>query len=340
LKCWGSNYYAQLGLGDTSNRGDQPGEMGNSLPALDLGAGRTAVMVSVHYAHTCAVLDSGSVKCWGYNGGGELGQGDALDRGDQPGEMGDNLPPVDLGTGRTAKRITGGSWYSCALLDNAMVRCWGANRFGELGLGDTANRGDGPAEMGDNLPAVDFGAGRAAKAIAGSGEHTCVLLDNGAMKCWGYNNYGELGVGDRNHRGDAPGEMGESLRAVRVGTQRTAISISVGRSFTCAGLDNRSSKCWGLNNYGALGLGDTVTRGDDLGEMGDNLPTVDFGVGKTADAISAGAGEHTCALLNDRNVKCWGNNWGGALGLGDTLNRGDEPGEMGDNLPTVQLWGP
>jgi len=98
VKCWGSNYSGQLGLGDTNNRGDGPGEMGDNLPAVDLGTGRTATAISCKNSYCCALLDNKSVKCWGYNGSGQLGLGDTNNRGDASGEMGDNLPAVDLGS--------------------------------------------------------------------------------------------------------------------------------------------------------------------------------------------------------------------------------------------------
>ena len=99
---------------------------------------------------TCAILDSGQVKCWGNNGNGQLGIGDTGNRGDGPGEMGAQLPPVDLGPGRTALSISGGAQHICVLLDNAGVKCWGLNTSGELGLGDKLPRGVAIGQMGDN----------------------------------------------------------------------------------------------------------------------------------------------------------------------------------------------
>ena len=122
--------------------------MGDALPAVDLGTGRTAKMISAGYAHTCAVLDDDSVKCWGRNNYGQLGFGDTSNRGDGPGEMGDNLDAVDLGTGRTAKMISAGDVHTCAVLDDDSVKCWGDNDYGQLGLGDTSNRGDGTCRDG------------------------------------------------------------------------------------------------------------------------------------------------------------------------------------------------
>ena len=71
--------------------------------------------------------------------------------------MGDDLPAVDLGTGRTAKMVSAGGATTCAVLDDDSVKCWGRNDFGQLGIGDTDRRGDGSGEMGDDLPFVDLG---------------------------------------------------------------------------------------------------------------------------------------------------------------------------------------
>src|SRR5690606_24683255 len=133
-------------------------------------------------------LDNGRVKCWGLNSSGQLGQGDTIRRGDQPGEMGNALAPIDLGTGRTATSVT----EACALLDNGSVKCWGLGNAGRLGAGDDQDRGDEPGEMGDALPAVALGAGRSAVAVSSSGLHACALLDNGTVKCWGLNHAGQL----------------------------------------------------------------------------------------------------------------------------------------------------
>jgi alpha-tubulin suppressor-like RCC1 family protein len=336
VKCWGDNEFGQLGLGDTGNRGQVPGDMGDNLPAVDLGTGRTARALAAGVEHTCALLDDDTVKCWGYNGTGQLGLGDTNNRGDGPLEMGDNLPAVDLGTGRTAQALAASTFHTCALLDDGTVKCWGRNDDGQLGLGDTNYRGDGPLEMGDNLPAVDLGTGRTAQALAAGEFHTCALLDDGTVKCWGWNYTGQLGLGDTSDRGDAPLEMGDDLPAVDLGTGRTAQALAAGYLHTCALLDDGTVKCWGRNNSGQLGLGDTGDRGQVIGEMGDSLPAVDLGTGRTAQALAAGE-FHTCALLDDGTVKCWGRNGYGQLGLGDTSDRGDEPVEMGDALPAIYL---
>jgi alpha-tubulin suppressor-like RCC1 family protein len=338
VKCWGVNSSGQLGLGDTQSRGDGPGEMGASLPTVDLGPGRTALQITAGGSHVCARLDDGSVKCWGANGNGQLGLGDTQSRGDGPGEMGVSLPAVDLGPGRTALQVSAGGAHTCARLDDGSVKCWGLNGNGNglLGLGDTQDRGDGPGEMGANLPTVDLGPGRTALQVTAGNAHVCARLDDGSVKCWGGNGNGLLGLGDTQNRGDGPGEMGASLPTVALGPGRTALQVAAAFFHTCARLDDGSVKCWGGNPFGQLGLGDLQSRGDGPGEMGANLPAVDLGPGRMALQITA-VGSHTCALLDNGSVKCWGINNLGQLGLGDAQARGAGPGEMGANLPAVDL---
>jgi len=165
-------------------------------------------------AHSCALLDDGSVKCWGGNEVGQLGLGDSVSRGNEASMMGDALPAVDLGSGRSALRIVAGTEHTCALIDDGSAKCWGANLSGQLGLGDQRARGDEPGEMGDALSAVDLGSNSSVLALSAGRSHTCVLLDDRRIKCWGENYYGELGLGDRDNRGDEPGEMGDALPAV------------------------------------------------------------------------------------------------------------------------------
>jgi len=188
--------------------------MGDALLTVDLGTGRTAVDISLGATHACAVLDDASMKCWGQNVAGALGIGDVSDRGDQPGEMGDALPAVALGTGRTALRAHAGDRQSCAQLDDATAKCWGFNQFGQAGQGDTFNRGTAANQLGDSLASINLGTGRTAIALGSGGILACSLLDNLSVKCWGNNYFGQLGKGDTLNRGDQPGEMGDALLPV------------------------------------------------------------------------------------------------------------------------------
>ncbi len=335
VKCWGRNQYGELGAGDTANRGANPGDMAK-LVAVDLGKGRSAKSLGLGYQHSCAVLDDGSVKCWGKNEDGQLGLGDTAHRGDAAGEMGDKLPAVDLGKGRTAKMVAAGYSSTCALLDNGSVKCWGKGDDGQLGIGSADHRGKSAGTMGDSLPAVDLGKGRTAVSVTVSIFNACALLDDGTVKCWGVNDEGQLGLGDKVNHGDKPGTMGDQLPATDLGKGRTARFVQAASQHACALLDTGSVKCWGKNDGGRLGLGDDKIRGDAPGQMGDNLPVSDLGKGRTVKAMSL-ADHHRCAILDDDTVKCWGlNNWG-QLGLGDRDDRGDAPGEMGDKLPVVDL---
>jgi hypothetical protein len=158
--------------------------------------------------------------------------------------MGANLPSVDLGANWTVVEVAAGGYHTsghtCARLENGAaraVKCWGRNNHGQLGLGDTTDRGDVGGGMGGNLSAVQLGTGRSAVALSLGWGHSCALLDDASVKCWG-ENAGTLGQGDRNNRGDVGGEMGDILPAVDLGDGRTAVQIATGDSHTCALLDN------------------------------------------------------------------------------------------------------
>lgn len=336
VKCWGYGRNGQLGYGSRQEVGDRANDMGQNLPAVDLGTGRTAVWIATGEEHSCAILDDGTVKCWGRGSSGRLGYGDTTTRGDDGGEMGDALPTVELGTGRTAVQLASGLDYNCVILDDAALKCWGINGLGQLGYGDIESRGNDPNEMGDNLPTVDLGTGRTAVKIALGYDHTCAILDDGTVKCWGLNSQGQLGLGDTVTRGNAPNQMGDNLPTVDLGTGRSAVNIAAGDQHTCVVLEIGAVKCWGDGGDGRLGYGNPASRGSGPNQMGDNLPTVDLGTGRSAVNIAAGD-QHTCAVLDNATIKCWGANGNGELGYGDTGDRGATSNEMGDDLPIVDL---
>jgi alpha-tubulin suppressor-like RCC1 family protein/tRNA A-37 threonylcarbamoyl transferase component Bud32 len=250
------------------------------------------VPIAAGESHTCAILDNGSVSCWGSNWAGQLGNGATTDR----------LTPTQtssLGEGRTAVAITAGNAHTCAILDDGSVSCWGYNAYGRLGDG-TTNERNTPTQTSS------LGFGRTAVAINAGNAHTCAILDDGSVSCWGFNAYGRLGDGTTNER-NTPTQT-DSL-----GTDRTAVAITAGEYHTCAILDDGSVSCWGRNYYGQIGDGTTTDR---------NTPTQtsSLGVGRTAVAITGG-NAHTCAILDDRSVSCWGSNGDGQLGDGTYTNR-------------------
>lgn len=312
VKCWGDNSRGQLGLGDTDNRGDDPGEMGDALRAVDLGVDRYAVALAAGGQHTCVVLDGGDVRCWGAGAAGQLGGEGTQDRGDQPCEMGAFLPPVDLG-GAEATALTAGFDQTCALLASGEARCWGGERAGPA---DVA--GDGVA-----------GAGMLT-AIAAGHAFGCALDRSARLSCWGDNRAGQLGVETREPRSAAFDPVDPFVHL-----QDPIEAIATGDSHACAIVAGGGLKCWGLNHLGQLGIGAPGNRGDDPGEMYEGLPAVDLGSGVVT-GIAAGA-DHTCAVLDGSRVKCWGLNDRGQLGLGDTRARGLDAADMGDALPEVPL---
>lgn len=329
VKCWGNNPSGVLGLGDKTVR-EFPNQLGAALPRVPLGA--PVREVSVGTMHACALLEGGSIKCWGRNVEGQLGQGDTEDRGDAPGEI-EALGPVKLPAGRTAVHVDAGGNHTCAILDDGSVRCWGDGDDGILGIGSQNDVGRAPTDMGDALMAVSLGTGRTAKEVVALGDATCALLDDGTVKCWGNSNLGVVGQGKtRDAVGDAPGELGDALPPIALAAK--VKHLTAGSGHVCVLLEDSTVQCWGYNAQGQLGLGDVRSRGIAPGDMGAALPRVD--VGGTVVELASG-GNNSCVLLADGRVKCWGYNLFGQLGVEDTNNRGDQPGEMGSALAAAKL---
>ena len=307
LKCWGFNDYGQLGQGNTAEIGDGVGKAITASAPINIGTGLSTALVSaggeIVSGSTCVITNKNDVKCFGDNVAGQLGQGSTSNLGDGRNEQGNKLNIVDLGRGRTAIDIDSGARHQCALLDNGDVKCWGLNDEGQLGQGNTLNLGDAPNEMGENLKAIALGA--KAKTIAVGAKHSCVITDTDTVKCWGLNANGQLGQDNLENLGDDPKEIAH-LEAIDLGVDRTAKAIAAGGAHTCALLENGDVKCWGLNASGQLGQDSTASLGDEAGEMA-NIASVNLGLNRTALAITAGE-NHTCALLDNKTIKCWGEN--------------------------------
>ena len=284
LLCWGSGSSGQLGDGGTTFHA-MPNE-------VDLGSGRSAVSVSAGSRHTCAILDDGSLKCWGNNPSGQLGLGHTQSQ----------LTPsqVNLGAGRTAVAVSGGSSHTCAILDDGSLKCWGMNNYGQIGDGSIATRlTPRPVNLGLGMMAVEISLG--------SG-HTCAILNDSSVKCWGANYDGQLGDGTQQDR--------VTPTSVQLDAGRTAVAISASSErFTCAALDNGSVACWGNNGNGQQGHDNSTNQlipsyaGLDLSDV-----AVDISIGGNADY-------QTCAVMDSGTLKCWGSNSNGQLG--DGCNLGD-----------------
>ena len=319
VRCWGYGADGALGYANRSTIGDDetPGAAG----PVDLGAGRAGAALSAGTVHTCALLNDGAVRCWGFGGDGRLGYANTGAIGDDepPGSVG----PVELGDGRTAKAITAGRAHTCAVLDGGMVRCWGFGFDGRLGYGTQVNIGDDetPGAVGP----VKLGEGRTAQAVSAGDSHTCALLDDGAVRCWGFGATGQLGYGDARNIGDD--ETPEKVDPVKLGAGR-AVALAAGAFHSCALLDDGTVRCWGFGGNGRLGYANTDTVGDN--ESPDAVGPVDLGPGRTAVALAAG-GDHTCAVLDDGTVRCWGSGGNGRLGYANKTSVGDTetPGSAG-----------
>ncbi|HQY63467.1 MAG: hypothetical protein IPQ09_07830 [Myxococcales bacterium] len=277
VKCWGLNSYGEVGDASVVHR--------RTPVAVNLGA--TAISVAAGAIHTCAALTGGAVKCWGQNATGQLGDNTTTLR---------TSPVSVVGLGGVATAVSAGDGFSCALLDGGAVKCWGGNNRGQLGDTTTTQR---------NTPVAVSGLSGAVVALSSGGSHTCALLADDTVQCWGWNNSGELGDGTRAQRTSA---------VALVGLGGTPRAVSAGVSHTCARLSDGAIKCWGGNTFGSLGDG-TATQ--------QLTPVSVSSLGGTPIALSAGQSNifHSCAALGDGTVKCWGDNGSGQVGDGTSTRR-------------------
>jgi alpha-tubulin suppressor-like RCC1 family protein len=288
-----------------------------SVPATQIGAG---------WSYSCALVGGGSVKCWGWNADGQLGDGSAAARS----------TPVAVSGLSGATQVSTGDSFACALLAGGTVKCWGYNGGGQLGDGTKISR---------SIPVAVPGLSGVTQVASGS-THACALLSTGAVKCWGNNNSGVLG--DNSTRESlvpvtvvlstgVPLGGVSSIYATNFGSCALLVAgtvkcwgsnangdltptdivglagvtqLAMGFFHTCAILSGGLVKCWGLNADGRLGDG-TV-----------NNSSVPVPVSDLSGATQiAASNSHSCAVVAAGAVKCWGVNLDGQLGDGSLINR-------------------
>jgi alpha-tubulin suppressor-like RCC1 family protein len=304
MKCWGDNNKGQLGDGSTADR---------STPVDVVGLSSGVIAITGGTGHSCALLSTGAVKCWGYNGEGGLGDGSTTDR----------FTPVDVHTSATNSSplsgvlaIIAGAFHSCALLKTGTMKCWGSNSKGDLGNNSTTKSltpVDVHTSATDSSPLSGIVAITTGGLRYGEG-HTCALLQTGLLKCWGANDIGQLGDGSTTDR-FTPVDVHTS--ATNSSPLSGVVAVRGGGFYNCALLQTGTMKCWGNNNTGALGNG---TETPSTTPLDVHTSAADSSPLSGVVAITTGFA-HTCALLQMGTVKCWGYNASGQLGDGSTTDR-------------------
>jgi alpha-tubulin suppressor-like RCC1 family protein len=273
LLCWGHNESGQLGNGSMQ---------GSLTPAGVSGLSAGVKAVAAGGLHTCAVTSAGATFCWGDNSSGELGDGTTSD----------SLVPVAVkGLSSGASAVAVGFGHSCAITSAGAVKCWGLDKYGELGNGTTS---DLPVKA-----PVDVKGLSSVVAITSSSLHTCALTSAGLVSCWGHNLDGELGDGSTKD---------SSYPLDVIGLPDGIVAVGAGTSHTCAVTKAGGVKCWGNNAFGQLGDG-SITKSSvpvDVKDLTSGVVAVALGF------------DHTCAVLTTGAVKCWGGNFYSQLGNGTT----------------------
>jgi alpha-tubulin suppressor-like RCC1 family protein len=318
LFCWGSNFNGQLGTGV---RDDVFG-LGENSP-VQVGSDADWSAVSTGVGHTCAIKANGDVYCWGYNGSAATGTNP---------DVRYVLAPALVGSDYV--QVTAGANHSCAITTAKSIMCWGYNPYGAIGDGTRNNTRATPVAVGDNTDWIQVSAGWYT---------TCALKESGTIYCWGLNSYGEIGslIG--------LGLWGPGINApAQVGADSDWTAVSAGMSQSCAIKSTGSLYCWGQNRRGELGgssgdldahpdpvlftdVPEAIVVAPDPAPVADDPISTLFNIGTAraaqVRAQAVGWGEisltaHACATTSDNRLYCWGENDGGALGIGSFVSSG------------------
>ncbi|ACY15380.1 RCC1 domain-containing protein [Haliangium ochraceum] len=298
LRCWGGNRDGQLGYGHTRDIGDDE----TPASAGDVPLDEAVAQVVAGSAYTCALLESGRVRCWGASPEGETGLGlDGRTIGDD--EAPTAVPALELG-GRVTQ-LAGATGMPCALLEGGAVRCWGAV------AGSSADRHTPAAEH----PPVALGANAARIAAGVGGLRACAMSERGRVRCWGGGVSGLVGYArEIDDVGVSEAPTPAQLGDVPLAGEARVRGVGLGAKHSCVALDDGGVRCWGEPRFGVLGPGRSGRV------MAADAAAID--IGGRVDEIAAG-GFHTCAVLDTGSVRCWGRNADGQLGYGTAENVGE-----------------
>ncbi len=273
VKCWGDNAFGQLGNGTKTD----------SLSPVDVtGLTSEVLAISTGAYHACALTTAHGIKCWGDNRRGQLGDG----------SFNSSSTPVDvIGLTSGVHSVSAGLNHTCALTDVGAVKCWGENMSGQLG--DTTHDGSNRPVSVNNLSS-------GVKGISAGGYHSCALMNDNEVKCWGDNSSGQLGNGGTESK----------VSPMTVSNLSDVDTIYAGNSHTCALTIGDRAKCWGWNTYGQVGNDSTnnVLTPVNVSNLDNNIIQI------------APANTYTCAVTDGGKARCWGDNNYGQLGIGTTTN--------------------
>ncbi len=320
--CWGNNEVAQLGRGTVGD----PESLPIKVPGI---SGVTSI--SVGAAHTCAIMKTKTLLCWGQNGNGKLGTGDTVDK----------TSPTQVKDFSGVKQVSANRLATCAVKEDGFVYCFGANDFGQLGngttvqsaipekvsglsdvvqvsvgfsnacavtksqalycWGDNSNFQLGTAGPSSTTPVLLSEVGKISKVTVGAG-HVCAKTSSGTVLCWGYGERGQIGSGTKE----------ASNLPVQPSGLGKVLDISAGRFHTCALNVDRSVSCWGASDTGQIGNGTVIDSAIPVKVL--NISNV-----QVLGSISAYAA-HTCTIAVTGNYSCWGLGTAGQLGNGSNVN--------------------